>query len=133
MRRCLAVLVFCFFPAVAEAQQWTPIGKTLKDSSALFVRKSSIRRAGDSVTALVLTRIATPTYDAAHRDSIRAMTMLTTFKCKEDKVVVKETIYYANFDKGRVLDRRKPKIPGYQPVFGAAFPIVERYLCAPPK
>jgi hypothetical protein len=133
MRRCLAVLVVCLLPAVAEAQQWTPIGKTLKDSSALFVRKSSIKRAGDSVTALVLTRIASPSYDPVRRDTIRAITILATFKCREEKVVVKETIYYANFDKGRVLDRRKPKIPGYQPVFGAAFPIVERYLCAPPK
>src|SRR3954471_21740650 len=107
MRRCLALLAVCLLPAVADAQQWTPIGKTLKDSSALFVKKTSIKRAGDSVTALILTRFAAPTWDPVRKDTLRAMTILATFKCREEQVLVKESIYYANFDKARIVERRK--------------------------
>ena len=53
MRR-LAMLALMVLPSAALAQ-WTPVGKTTRDGSALFVKQSSIRRAGDTVTALVLT------------------------------------------------------------------------------
>ena len=128
MRSLLFALLF--LPAVGEAQQWTPIGKTSRDSSALFVRQSSVKRGGDTVTALILTRLASPTYDPARKDTIRAMTILATFNCKLDKVAVKETIYYGNFDRNRIITRSKPKTPGYGAVFGAAFPIVAKYLCS---
>jgi hypothetical protein len=130
MRRLAVVVAVCLLPAVAGAQQWTPIGRTAKDSSALFVRAGSVKRGGDTVTALILTRLASPTYDASRKDSIRAMTILATFNCKLDRVAVKETIYYASLERNRVVSRSKPKVPGYGAVFGAAFPIVSKYLCS---
>lgn len=120
-------------PATLAAQQWKPIGKTTRDGSAMFVRASSIKRGGDSVTALILTRFAATTFNPVTKDSLRAMTTLVTFDCKAERVVVKETVYFVNFDRNRVSERRKPKVPGYQAVFGAAYPIAYANLCAKPK
>ena len=127
MRR-LALLLLIVAPAVASAQ-WTPIGKTTRDGSEMFVKQSSIKRGGDTVTALILTRFASPTYDAVHKDTLRALTTMTTFDCKKEKVKVTESVYYVNFDKNRISTRSKPKIPGYQAVFGAAYPIAFAHLC----
>ena len=120
-------------PATLAAQQWKPIGKTTRDGSEMFVRTSSIKRGGDTVTALILTRFATPTWNPVKKDSLKALTTLVTFDCKLEKVVVKESVYYIDFDKNRISERRKPKVPGYQAVFGAAYPIAYANLCAKPK
>ena len=85
------------------------------------------------MTALILTRFASPTWDAVKKDSLRALTTLVTFNCKLEKVVVKESVYYVDFGKNRISSRRKPKIPGYQAVFGAAYPLAYANLCAKPK
>lgn len=120
-------------PATLMAQQWKPIGKTARDGSEMFVRPSSIKRGGDTVTALILTRFASTTWNPVTKDSLRAMSTLVTFDCRKEKVVVKETVYYVNFDRNLVSERRKPKVPGYQAVFGAAYPIAYANLCAKPK
>lgn len=120
-------------PAAAAAQQWKPIGKTTRDGSEMFVKTGSVTRAGDTVTALILTRFASATWDPVKKDSLRALTTLVTFNCKIEKVVVKESIYYVDFDRNRVSQRRKPKVPGYQAVFGAAYPIAYANLCAKAK
>ena len=136
MRRFVPIVVLAISlaaPAVAAAQQWKPIGRTTRDGSEMFVRTSSIRRGGDTVTALILTRFAAPTWDPVRKDSLRALTTLATFNCRTEKVAVKESVYYINIDRNRVAERRKPKLPGYQAVFGAAFPIAHAYLCAKPK
>jgi hypothetical protein len=117
----------------AGAQQWKPIGKTTRDGSAMFVRPSSIKRGGDTVTALILTRFAAATFNPVTRDSLRALTTLATFNCRTEQVIVKESVYYIDFDRNRVSERRKAKIPAYQAVFGAAFPIAYANLCAKPK
>jgi hypothetical protein len=122
------MLALLAVPSVALAQ-WTPVGKTTRDGSALFVRQSSIRRGGDTVTALVLTRFAQPTFDPVRKDTLRALTTMATFDCKREKVKVTESVYYVNFDKNRVASRNRPKTPGWGAVFGAAFPIVYEHLC----
>ena len=119
--------------SVAGAQQWKPIGRTTRDGSAMFVRPSSIKRGGDTVTALILTRFASTTWNPVTKDSLRALTTLVTFDCKAEKVIVRESVYYVDFDRNRVSERRKPKIPAYQAVFGAAYPIAYANLCAKPK
>ncbi|HET9425632.1 MAG TPA: surface-adhesin E family protein [Gemmatimonadaceae bacterium] len=136
MRRFVRFVVLAIalgLPATAAAQQWKPIGRTTRDGSEMFVKASSIRRGGDTVTALILTRFATPTWNPVTKDSLRALTTLVTFDCGREKVVVKESVYYVDFDRNRVSERRKPKVPGYQAVFGAAYPIAYASLCAKPK
>jgi hypothetical protein len=122
------MLALMVLPSAALAQ-WTPVGKTTRDGSALFVKQSSIRRAGDTVTALVLTRFAQPTFDPVRKDTLRALTTMATFDCKKEKVKVTESVYYVNFDRNRVASRSKPKTPGWGAVFGAAYPIVYEHLC----
>lgn len=136
MRRFVRFVVLAIAlgaPVTAAAQQWKPIGKTTRDGSEMFVKTSSIKRGGDTVTALILTRFASPTWNPVKKDSLKALTTLVTFNCKLEKVVVKESVYYIDFDRNRVSERRKPKIPGYGAVFGAAFPIAYANLCAKPK
>jgi hypothetical protein len=136
MRRCVPIVVLAVgltASSPAAAQLWSPIGKNTRDGSAMFVRTASIKRGGDTVTALILTRFASPTWDPVRKDSLRALTTLATFNCKAERVVVKESVYYVDFDRKRVAERRVPKRPGYQAVFGAAFPIAHAYLCAKPK
>ena len=134
MRRLVlfVVLAIVALPVAAPAQQWKPIGKTQRDRSAIFVQPKSIRRGGDTVTALVLTRFAAAAWDPVRKDSLRALTTLVTFNCRLDKVVVKESVYFINFDRNRVAERRVPKQPGYGAVFGAVFSIVRDSLCARP-
>jgi hypothetical protein len=132
MRRffLLTVLAVLALPADAPAQQpWKPLGKTEREGTALFVRTSSIKRGGDTVTALILTRLAVPQYVPERKDSVRAITLVATFNCKLNKVAIKESIKYFNFDQKRVAARSVPKIPGYGAVFGAAMPIVRDSLC----
>jgi hypothetical protein len=131
MRRLLllSLLAIVALPAAASAQQWTPIGKTKRDGSALFVQARSIKRGGDTVTALILTRFASPAYDPLRKDSLRALTTLATFNCKLDKVAVKQNTFFSNFDRNKVSERRTVKKPGYGPVFGAAFELARDHLC----
>src|SRR3954462_13966397 len=114
-------------PIAASAQQWKSLGKTKRDSTEVFVR--SIKRGGDTVTATVLARFATPAIDG--KDTLRAQTTVATFNCKVEKVAVKETTYYVNFDKKRVAEHRGVKKPGYGPVLGAVFDAAYKYLCPP--
>lgn len=136
MRRFVRFVVLAIglgSPATAAAQQWKSIGRTTRDGSEMFVKPSSIKRGGDTVTALILTRFATTTWNPVKKDSLRALTTLVTFNCRLEKVVVKESVYYIDFDRNRVSERRTPKVPGYQAVFGAAYPIAYANLCAKPK
>jgi hypothetical protein len=128
MRRLALALLIVAIPSAARAQ-WKSIGKTSRDGSEMFVRQSSIKRGGDTVSALILTRFAQPTYDAVHKDTLRALTTMTTFDCRREKVKVTESVYYVNFDKSKISTRSKPKVPGYQAVFGAAYPIAFASLC----
>src|ERR1700754_2295768 len=87
VRFALLAIVLGAPPALA-AQQWKPIGKTTRDGSEMFVRVSSVKRGGDTVTALILTRFASATWNPVTKDSLRALTTLVTFNCKLEKVVV---------------------------------------------
>lgn len=130
--RCVPLIAMLAGLSVAEsasAQQWKPIGKTTRDGSEMFVRQSSIKRGGDTVTALILTRFASPAFDPVQKDTLRALTTLVTFNCKTQRVIVRESVYYVNFDRNRVSRRSKPKIPAYQAVFGAAYPVAYAQLC----
>lgn len=129
MRRLALVLLAALAPAALEAQQWKSIGTVASSGSEIFVRLSSVARAGDSVTALVLVRYREAQYVAAAKDSMRAVTTLVTMKCPVSRMVVKETIFYSDFDRGRVVRRSKPKVPGYQTVMGPTMPRVRDYLC----
>jgi hypothetical protein len=120
-------------PPALAAQDWKPIGKTTRDGSEMFVRSSTIRRGGDTVRAMILTRFASPSWDPIGKDTLRALATMATFNCKTEKVMVTESIYYVNFDRNRVARRNKPKTPGYQVVFGAAYPIAFAHLCAKSK
>lgn len=130
MRR-LALCSLLAIVAVSEAapaQAWKPIGRTKRDNIDLFVQTASVKRGGDTVTAMVLSRFA-PMWDPGRKDTIRAITTLVTFNCKLDKVAVKETVYYVDFDKKKVKERRKPGKPGYGGIASAAFEMVRDHLC----
>lgn len=134
MRRLalLALVAILARPDSAAAQQWKPIGKTVRDGTTLLVKATSIKRGGDTVTALVLARFAKAAWDPTRKDSLRALTTLVTFNCKLDKVVVKETVYFIDFDRNRISERRVPKKPGYGVVMSASFEMARDFLCAPP-
>jgi hypothetical protein len=119
-------------PLAASAQQWQPV-TTTRDSTAILVKPSSIKRHGDTVSVLILARYVPANYLIEGRDTVRALTTFVTFDCAREKVKVNETVKYANFDRGRVASRRKPKIPGYGAVFGASMPQVYAHVCAKKK
>ena len=127
MRR-FALILLIAAPAVASAQQWTPVGKT-REGTEIFVKPSSIRRAGDTVSVLILARYVPANFYAEGRDTVRAITTAATFDCGKEKVRVNETATFSNFDRNRVVNRRKPKVPGYQAVFGGSMPQVYAHLC----
>ena len=127
----LTVLAVLALPAVAAAQ-WKPIGKT-REGSVMYVQLKSVKRGGDTVTARVLTRYAAPVWDTGRKDSLRAVTTLATVNCRLNKVIIRESVYYVDFDRNRVSERRVPKAPGYQAIFGAAYPTIRDSLCAPPR
>jgi hypothetical protein len=127
MRR-FALILLIAAPAVASAQQWTPVGKT-REGTEIFVRPSSIKRAGDTVSVLILARYAPANFYAVGKDTVRAVTTMATFDCAREKVMVTETATFSNFDRNRVVNRRKPKVPGYQAVFGGSMPQVHAHLC----
>jgi hypothetical protein len=129
MRRFALLAAMVAAPASVSAQQWKPIGKTTRDGSEMFVRESSVTRGGDTVAALILTRFASPAFDPVQKDTLRALTTQVVFDCRKEKVKVTESVYYANFDRNRVSRRSKPKIPAWQAVFGAAYPIAYANLC----
>jgi hypothetical protein len=131
--RRIALIALLSAPAALAAQAWKPIGKTARDGSEMFVKESSVRRGGDTVSALILTRFASPAFDPVRKDTLRALTTMVTFDCRKEKVKVTESVYYVSFDRNRVSRRSKPKIPGYQAVFGAAYPVAYAHLCPRPK
>jgi hypothetical protein len=130
--RRIALVALLSAPTVVQAQQWTPVGKT-RDSTAIFFKPSSITRAGDTVTVLVLARYAPSNVIAEGRDTVRAVTMWSTFDCSKEKVKTTETVKFSNFDRNRVVTRSKPKLPGYQVVFGGTMPLVYPHVCPKKK
>jgi hypothetical protein len=131
MRR-LALFLLIVAPAVASAQQWTPIGKT-REGTEIFVKPSSIKRAGDSVSVLILARYLPANFIHEGRDTIRAVTIAASFDCAKEKVKTKETVRFSNFDRGRIVSRSKPKVPGFQAVFGGSMPQVYAHVCPKKK
>ena len=119
-------------PAVASAQQWTPVGKT-REGTEIFVKSSSIKRAGDTVSVLILARYARANFIPEGRDTVRAVTISASFDCAKEKVKTTETVRFSNFDRGRVVSRSKPKTPGFQAVFGGSMPQVYAHVCQQKK
>src|SRR4051812_23126643 len=115
MRR-LTLFLLIAAPAVASAQQWTPVGKT-REGTEIFVKPSSIKRAGDTVNVLILARYVPANFIVEARDTVRAVTIAATFDCAKEKVKTTETVRFSNFDRNRAVSRSKPKIPGFQAVF----------------
>lgn len=131
MRR-LTLLLLIAVPAAASAQQWTPVGKT-REATEIFVKPSSIKRVGDTVNVLILARYAPANYIPEGKDTVRAVTMIATFDCAKEKVKTMETVKFSNFDRNRVVSRSKPKIPGFQAVFGGSMPQVYAHVCPKKK
>ena len=131
MRR-LAQLLLIAAPAVASAQQWTPVGKT-REGTEIFVKPSSIKRVGDTVNVLILARYAPANYIPEKKDTIRAITTLATFDCAKERVRVNESAMFSNFARNRVVNRSKPRIPGFQAVFGGSMPQVYAHVCPKKK
>ena len=127
MRR-LALYLLLLAPAVAAAQSWTPVGKT-REGTEIFVKPSSIKRVADSVNVLILARYVPANFIKEGKDTVRAVTMLATFDCTKEKVKTIETVKFSNFDRNRVVSRSKPKIPGFQAVFGGSMPQVYAHVC----
>ena len=130
MRR-LALFLLLGAPAAASAQ-WTPVGKT-REGTEIFVNPSSIKRAGDTVNVQILARYVPANFIPEGRDTIRAVTMQATFDCAKEKVKTTETVKFSNFDRGRVVSRSKPKVPGFQAVFGGSMPQVYAHVCPKKK
>jgi hypothetical protein len=132
MRLLVMVAAMAAAPAVASAQQWTPTGKT-REGTEIFVKPSTMKRGGDTVTVDILARYATANYIADGKDTVRAVTTHATFDCAKEKVKVLQSATYSNFEKNRVVNRRKPQTPGYQAVFGGSMPQVYAYVCPKKK
>jgi hypothetical protein len=130
MRR-LTLFLLLAIPAAASAQ-WTSVGKT-REGTEIFVRPSSIKRTGDTVNVLILARYVPANFIAEGRDTVRAVTMKATFDCAKEKVKTTETVKFSNFDRNRVVSRSKPKIPGFQAVFGGSMPQVYAHVCPKKK
>jgi hypothetical protein len=130
MRR-LALLLFLALPAVASAQ-WTSVGKT-REGTEIFVKSSSIKRAGDTVNVSILARYVPANFIPEGRDTVRAVMMAATFDCAKEKVKTTETVKFSNFDRNRIVSRSKPKIPGFQAVFGGSMPQVYAHVCPKKK
>ena len=131
MRR-FALFLLIVAPAVVSAQQWTPVGKT-REGTEIFVQPSSIKRAGDTVRVLILARYTPANFISEGKDTVRAVTLAATFDCAKEKVKTTETVRYSNFDRGRVVSRAKPKMPGFQVVFGGSMPQVYANVCPKKK
>ena len=131
MRR-LTFLLLVAIPAVASAQQWTPVGKT-REGTEIFVKPSSIKRAGDTVNVLILARYVAANFIPEGKDTVRAVTIMATFDCAKEKVKTMETVKFSNFDRNRVVTRSKPKVPGFQAVFGGSMPQVYAHVCPKKK
>jgi len=131
MRR-LALYLLIATPAIASAQQWTPVGKT-REGTEIFVKPSSIKRAGDTVNVLILARYVPANFIPSGKDTVRAVTTFATFDCAKEKVRVNESATYSNFDRNRVVNRRKPQIPAFQAVFGGSMPQVYAHVCPKKK
>src|SRR3954469_11257813 len=131
MRR-LTLFLLIAVPAIASAQQWTPVGKT-REGTEIFVKPSSIKRAGDTVNVLILARYVPANFIPEGKDTIRAVTMMATFDCPKEKVKTMETVKFSNFDRNRVVSRSKPKVPGFQAVFGGSMPQVYAHVCPKKK
>lgn len=130
--RRIALVALLSAPAVVRAQQWTPIAKT-RDSTAIFVKTSSVKRGGDTVAVLILARYTPANFIPSGKDTVRAMTTQVTFDCTKEKVKVNESVMFSNFDRNRIVNRRKPRTPGYGAVFGASMPQVYAHVCPKKK
>ena len=131
MRR-LTLSLLIAAPAIASAQQWAPVGKT-REGTEIFVKPSSIKRAGDTVNVLILARYGPANFIPEGKDTVRAVTMMATFDCTKEKVKTMETVRFSNFDRNRIVSRSKPKIPGFQAVFGGSMPQVYAQVCPKKK
>jgi hypothetical protein len=131
MRR-LALFLLLGFPAIASAQQWLSVGKT-REGTEIFVKPSSIKRGADTVIVDILARYVPANYIVSGRDTVRAVTTHAIFDCSKEKVKVMESATFSNFDRSRVVNRRKPKVPGYQAVFGGSMPQVYAHVCPKKK
>ena len=130
MRR-IALFLLIAIPAAASAQ-WTSVGKT-REGTEIFVKPASIKRAGDTVRVEILARYQPANYIPMGRDTVRAVTTTAIFDCAKEKVKVLESATFSNFDKNRVVNRRKPQVPGYQAVFGGSMPQVYAHVCPKKK
>jgi hypothetical protein len=132
MRLLVMVAAMAAAPVVASAQAWTPVGKT-REGTEIFVKPSTMKRGGDTVTVDILARYAAANYIATGKDTVRAVTTHATFDCAKEKVKVLESATYSHFDRNRVVNRRKPQTPGYQAVFGGSMPQVYAFVCPKKK
>lgn len=132
MRLFVLVAAMAAAPAVASAQQWTSVGKT-REGTEIFVSPGSIKRGGDTVVVRILARYVPANFYREANDTVRAVTTTATFDCAKEKVKVTESALFSNFDRNRVVRRNKPKIPGYQAVFGGSMPQVYAYVCPKKK
>ncbi len=131
MRRLTLFLLFVA-PVAASAQQWTTVGKT-RAGSEIFVRPSSIKRAGDTVNVHILVRYTPNDFLSEGKDTIRAVTVKAVFVCSKERVKTTETVRFSNFDRNRVVSRSIPKVPGFQAVFGGSMPQVHGHVCPKKK
>ena len=126
MRR-LTVALLIFVPSMASAQ-WTSVGKT-REGTEIFIKPASIKRGGDTVIVDILARYVPANFIVSGRHTVPAVTTHAIFDCSKEKVKVMESATYSNFDRSRVVSRRKPKVPGYQAVFGGSMPQVYAHVC----
>ena len=122
------VLAILILPAAAGAQAWQSVGKT-REGTEIFVKPASIRRGGDTVSVEILARYIPANFIVTGRDTVRAVTTTAIFDCAKEKVKVMESATFSNFDKSKVVSRRKPQVPGYQAVFGGSMPQVYAHVC----
>lgn len=132
MRIVALLALLSISPVAASAQQWTPVGKT-REGTEIFVKPASIKRGGDTVIVQILARYQPANFYPQNGDTVRAVTTVATFDCAKEKVKVTETAFFANFDRNRVINRRKPQVPGYQAVFGGSMPQVYAHVCPKKK
>lgn len=132
MRRFVWFAVFASgmaAPASLAAQEWKAIGTTTKDTTQVFVKSATVKRGGDTVSAQLLLRFPSPQTP----DRLRAMTKTLVFNCKTEKMLVRETVTYTDFDRKRIVARNVSKIPGWGAVFSPAYVMAYANLCSTSK
>jgi hypothetical protein len=113
---------------LAAQSAWKEIGKT-SSGNTVYVSPRSIKTVSGIINARVRVRFDPPVqtpqgpWASSHSDAM--------FDCAKSTIAVKQTIYYADEQATRVVERKVNAKPGYGPALGGSMAkLALDYLCS---